>query len=113
MTDRCARISTTRGVQMAHDSHANAFIKDIQAGVKQVNDLQKTVLDRFIHGNEVPTKKDVEDYKKLYVEAEKLSKVMWADINECEKAMGGFGGPADTWFSSCRQSIQALARKAH
>jgi hypothetical protein len=98
---------------MAHDSNANALIKNLKQGVKHADDLQKPFLDRFIHGSEVPTKKDVEDYKKLYAQMEQMSKVMWADINECERAMSGFGGPADTWFSSFRQSINALARKAH
>lgn len=99
---------------MAHDPHANAFIKNLKDGVKHADALQKPFLDRFMHGSkEVPTKQDVEDYKKLYTQMEQMSHVMWADINECERAMGGFGGPADTWFSSLRQSIAALARRVH
>ena len=50
---------------MAHDTHANAFIKDLKQGLKHADDLQKPFLDRFIKGKEVPSKKDVEDYHKL------------------------------------------------
>jgi hypothetical protein len=81
--------------------------------VKHADAPQKPFLDRFMKGSkEVPTKQDVEDYKKLYSQMEQMSQAMWADI-ECQRAMGGFGGPADTWFSSFRQSVNALARRAH
>ena len=97
---------------MAHDPHATALIKNLKAGKKHADDQVAPYFERFIKGNEVPTKKDVEDFKKLLTSIKQMADVMWADINECQRAIASFGGPGDTWFNAERVALQTLAKKA-
>jgi hypothetical protein len=101
------------GFEMAKDPAANAFIKSLKAGMKHIDDVRDNYYQRFAVRGEVPTKKDVQDYQKFLMEAKQVSAVMWADIHECEKAISGFGGSGDTWFSAGKQALAMMQKKAH
>jgi hypothetical protein len=97
---------------MAHDPHATALIKNLKAAKKNAEDKVAPYFERFIAGNEVPTKKDVEDFKKLLTSIKQMSDVMWADVNECRGAIESFGGPGDRFFNTERVALQTLTKKA-
>jgi hypothetical protein len=94
---------------MAKDPHANAWIKSLKEGKKQVVDLTDKYVKLF--QEDKMTKKDLQEYKQLYPKAKQVADQMWKDMLECEDTISGFGGSGDTFFAGYRGAIASMERK--
>lgn len=69
----------------------------------------KTFYDRFIDGNEKPTKNDIDALTAIIVEAQAVAKFYHGDV---DSAMNGFGGGQDNTIRSSITMLNTMKQRA-